>query len=199
MSSGGAATVLLDPNANPDRRQAALEKAALRPAIHAQLWKLWGGKLPDDTAIRRYLVRQRKFNPSTVSAFIEVLKETVEFAGLASEKRVDGDAQPVALESGEAAACVAPNGSEAQRAAGDMARTNTASRREVVEVEARVPRRSQQFTFSLAEGEVVLQWPERMSEASFKDFETRLLFIIQMAKCSVVPTIEQLTGGASDP
>ena len=167
--SGEAASVLLNPNADPDRRQTELEKAALRPAIHAELWKLWGGMLPDDKAIRRYLVRQRNFNSSAVPGVVAVLKESLEFAGLADERRTYASNRPEAQPRAEAS--IAPAGPGAA-----LANIHLEMRRDI---------------FSLEEGEVVLQWPERMTEVSFKDFEGWLQFIIQKASRSVIREVQQ--------
>ncbi len=74
-------------------RSAALQKAALAPKIHKEIWGRFqkDGVLPTtDDAIRIYLTRQReeaRFNRATVNGFIQQLRRTLTFAG------VDGDAK----------------------------------------------------------------------------------------------------------
>ena len=62
--------------------KAALKRAALLPAIHAELWKKWEGVLPDDSVVERHLVLDRGFNTAYVKGFIKQFKRTIAFAGL---------------------------------------------------------------------------------------------------------------------
>jgi hypothetical protein len=71
-------------------RSAAIQKAALLPKIHAELWKRWGAELPPDGEIRRYLVRERGFNDNTVAEFIKEYKDTLSFAKLGTGGKITG-------------------------------------------------------------------------------------------------------------
>lgn len=64
--------------------QAAVRKAALAPAIHKELWDKYGGAIPPDEELRRYLVRVREqtFNDNSVDEFIDEFKKTVAYAKL---------------------------------------------------------------------------------------------------------------------
>jgi len=77
---------------NPDsvspEHQQALKRAALLPKIHAELWKKYGGVIPDDSVVKRYLVVDRKFNEQYVEGFIKQFKKTIKFANLIPSDKV---------------------------------------------------------------------------------------------------------------
>lgn len=110
------------------------------------------------------------FNSSAVSGVIAVLRESLEFAGLAGEGRMHAGDRPEAS--------TVPT-----RTGAALANVHLEMRRD---------------TFRLKEGEDVLQWPQRMTKAGFKDFEGWLQFIIQKASRSVIRESERPSHEASD-
>ena len=75
-------------------RQEALQRSALTPTIHAELWGKWNHELPDDSAIRDYLIFDKKFNPSGADDLVREYRDTLAFAGLldsGNESLPDGD------------------------------------------------------------------------------------------------------------
>jgi len=77
-----ALDILVDyPEGSPGQ-QSAIQRAALSPAIHAEMRERYGPTLPADEEVRRYLVRERNFNDKTVGEFIEEYKVTIAFAKL---------------------------------------------------------------------------------------------------------------------
>lgn len=62
------------------RRKAALREAALAPVIYAALWDRYGGNLPDDSAIRPFLVRDKAYNEAAVDDLLSDYRATLEFA-----------------------------------------------------------------------------------------------------------------------
>src|SRR5262249_1623676 len=87
LSSQGLDIVTDYPEGSPER-QKAIEQAALRPKLHAELWKRYGGTLPVDHEIRRHLVKERGFHDKTVGDFIAEYKETLSFAKLAGDAKM---------------------------------------------------------------------------------------------------------------
>jgi hypothetical protein len=83
--------ILLLQESDPRRRK-ALKAAALSPAIHASLWERYGPHLPDDSAIRPYLLRDKSYNESIVEDVIANYRSTFEFANL--DKLDDDNAIP---------------------------------------------------------------------------------------------------------
>lgn len=75
-------------------RKEALQRAALTPTIHAELWGKWNQELPGDAAIRDYLIFDRKFNPAGADDLVKEYRDTLAFAGLldsGNESLPDGD------------------------------------------------------------------------------------------------------------
>jgi hypothetical protein len=163
---------------NPQRRP-LLKTAALNPKIHREIWDKYGGRLPSDPSLRIYLLREREgvpFNKDQVDKFISQLRETIEFA-----KLTESDKLPPADDE-------ATDHADAH----DMPR----SERQQSPTLGRRPRQpgTKEDVFTLDEGAVVLQYPERLSPESFDDFEAWLQLIIRKAKRSVVQTDEEEAG-----
>ncbi len=72
----------------------SVQRAALTPTIHAELWTKWEQEIPGDAVVRDYLIFDRKFNPAGADDLIREYRETLAFAGLVgsgSESLPDGD------------------------------------------------------------------------------------------------------------
>lgn len=71
--------------AHPDdtRQKAAIREAALRPAIHRELWEKYHDDLPSDRNLRWELTHDRGFTETGANEFIPVYKATIAFAQLA--------------------------------------------------------------------------------------------------------------------
>jgi hypothetical protein len=74
--------ILLDDRPNSQDRAALIKQAALRPKIHAALWRKYGAELPSDSNLKHALIFDFRFNENTVDEFIKEYKETIRFAGL---------------------------------------------------------------------------------------------------------------------
>ena len=62
--------LIYKPDLDSPEHKAALAEAALNPSIHLELWNRYGGDLPDDSVIKRYLVVDRKFNADYVDSSV---------------------------------------------------------------------------------------------------------------------------------
>jgi len=67
---------------DPQQRQKLVQKAALMPQIHAELWQLYGAKLPSDQTLSLFLIRERGFTPSGASELVSEWKRTMTHAQL---------------------------------------------------------------------------------------------------------------------
>lgn len=72
----------VDPDGHSNERRTAIERAARNPTLYGELWDKWQASPPPDAEIRRYLERERAFNPKYVGGCIESYKSTLDFAGL---------------------------------------------------------------------------------------------------------------------
>jgi len=73
--------IVLDVPESPDRLE-AIREAALKPAIHTELWRHYNGSLPSDEAIKVRLRRDLGFTDRAVGEFIPQFRKTVAFAKL---------------------------------------------------------------------------------------------------------------------
>jgi hypothetical protein len=91
-------------NPSSDRRVQAIKEAALRPAIHRELWDKYGSSLPSDANLRWELTRERGFTETGADEFIPEYKTTIAYAKLTTGDTVstqtlqgkgeDGDDEP---------------------------------------------------------------------------------------------------------
>jgi hypothetical protein len=151
---------------DPPKQAGAIRQAALKPAIHQELWAKYGGKLPSDPNIKAYLTRERepiKFNKKHVEGFIAQFRDTLAFA-----KVVNDDinaAQDVNVE--PAARTTVPVTQREKRERKPMASG------------------SKEDVFSLDEGAVIVQWPERIRGASAEDIADWLKLVGNKIKRAV--------------
>lgn len=77
-----ALRILLDERQESADRTKSIRDAALKPDIHAELWRQFDGELPENAALKFYLQRDRKFTESGAEDFIAQFRSTIAFAGL---------------------------------------------------------------------------------------------------------------------
>jgi hypothetical protein len=63
-------------------RMDAIREAALRPKIHAEIWKKYNGRLPSDAELQFQLENHWNFNLNSIPIFMKELKDTIRFAKL---------------------------------------------------------------------------------------------------------------------
>ncbi|SAI72189.1 Uncharacterised protein [Bordetella ansorpii] len=164
-----ALRILLDERPDSSERDEAVRRAALMPKIHAELFARWPDELPSNPNLRHYLLIEKKFNENAVDDFIKELRITAEFAKLYAPSGVE-----VGLPSVDA---TAPSSSIAQepeqnvesllRPAPSQAQSPIPSMARPIAASANM----RQDTFTLDEGQVMLQWPAQLSEDSYEDLK----------------------------
>lgn len=91
--------ILLDERPDSDERLGRIQRAALTPAINAEVREKYGSELPSDANFKWFLVRDKQFTEGGASEFMDVYKRTMEFAQLAdSESVVSSDAGDTEIE-----------------------------------------------------------------------------------------------------
>lgn len=85
------AITLLNPSAS--NREQLLKEAALKPAVHSELWGKYGAEGASQGAIHDYLVFERKFTEQAATILIDQYKDTMAFAKLGSADRIQDDAE----------------------------------------------------------------------------------------------------------
>jgi hypothetical protein len=149
---------------NPDSptKVEALRKAALLPELHKELWDEYKEKLPSDGTLE-FRLRNRQFTGPGAKAFITQFKATLAFAGLT------------------------PGGEKAD-ILGDGGAGQTDERINPPVFQQRPPAERpgmNQDTFTLDEGQVVFQWPARISPESYADLKDWLDLMARKVKRAV--------------
>ena len=83
--------ILLDEREDSAEKADRIRQAALKPGIHAELWKQYDGQLPENAALRFHLQHDRKFTESGAEDFIEQFRSTIAFADLEPGDAQSGD------------------------------------------------------------------------------------------------------------
>jgi hypothetical protein len=73
--------------ASPER-EAAIKEAALKPKIHAAIWRKWNGTLPSDPELAYRLENEWKFNTNSIQTVIRELRDTISFAKLVASDNI---------------------------------------------------------------------------------------------------------------
>ena len=139
----------------------AVKQAAIRPKIFAELLRRWSpDNLPSDQTITHFLIKEKDFNPNAIPSFLKSFKDTIKYAKLSSSDTMSTDDEQQSSDDSE----------------GDMefltAPTMQTTARKTPTIVPEVGMK--QDTFSLDEGQAVIQWPANMSEDSFDDFKAWL-------------------------
>lgn len=124
-----AIRIVLDERENSPERRALLQEAALRPAIHRELWEEYGGDLPSDGNLRHRLLFDYHFTENAVRDFIRQFRETLGYADLIGSGTVMCPEDE-------------PSGSEGQGEARPIRHGTTADRTvhsSSIQVEVRIP------------------------------------------------------------
>ncbi|MBN2296349.1 MAG: hypothetical protein JXM70_28230 [Pirellulales bacterium] len=172
-----ALDIAVDPNEHTTERKTAIETAALKPPIHQELWKQWGAELPPEGEMRRYLERERGFNPKYVGRFIGEYQKTIAFAKLCGPGIIEGD-EGEETKSGASVAPVVPVKPQ-NSPQSSLSMTTTPIIASTCETG------SKQDVFTLDEGPVVLQWPGQLSSESFEDLSGWWEIMLRKIKRSV--------------
>lgn len=170
--------ILLDERPDSPDRNEALQRAALMPKIHTELFGRWPDELPSTPNLRHFLLIEKKFNENAVDDFIRQLRSTAEFAKIYS--RAEPSISTPSPEEYEQQTATTVSVVSAGPPTGSPTSPSTPpppSRPLGAQV--------RQDTFSLDEGQVVLQWPAQLSEASYEDLKDWLELQLRKIKRSV--------------
>lgn len=75
-------------------RAEAIQAAALTPAIHREMWDLYGKDLPSDANIEWMLTKERGFTDTGASEFVKQYRQTIDFAGLLDHDTMAAETLP---------------------------------------------------------------------------------------------------------
>ena len=149
LLSPRALDILIEPAHSPKRIE-AIKAAALNPKIYTDLLGQWSvNELPSDQTIAAYLIREKDFNRLTVDAFIRDFRANIQFAKITGSGNISGTSEPE---------------TEANLAWTAIRQNDTGK-----PLPPQQSHRQDNYTLG-DEGQVVLQWPEKMSQESYEEF-----------------------------
>lgn len=157
--SGDALTILVDPK-DSQERIAAIRRAAFTPSLFSELRQQYGDSSPSDENIRSFLLK-RGFLQSTVDSAIRAYRDTL---ALVSEL---------------------PKGDNLNESYVDQENSMDRPQEVFVTPNTQPPSGNRRDIFSLDEGQVILEWPEKMSSESFEDFQSWLELQLRKIKRSI--------------
>jgi hypothetical protein len=155
----------------PDRAE-LLKNAAGAPAIHREILQHYREKgLPADDILRTYLVWERpegqRFNQDVVDTFIKRFRDTLAFANLTASDKI------------------AVSGNDDEEDNGGDDGDSLPEPKLPPKARRTLPVGSKEDVFSLDEGAVVIQWPERIVGASAADIDGWLKLVGSKIKRAV--------------
>lgn len=147
-----AVKIILDKRADTSMRDELIRRVALNPLIYTELWQKYGADLPSDATIETYLLLERDFNENAVSGLIADYKDTLEIAKLSEPDKMSPDegAELTPIPEVPTQAGLRP--------------LPPLKRREVKPS-------MKEDVYTLKEGDVVFQWPDRLSPESYEDLK----------------------------
>lgn len=164
-----ALKILLDKRPESTERWELIKEVARNPTIYAQMWKEWGPDLPSEGTIETYLVRDNGFSETAAPELITSYKDTLDFARLGQS-----DIMPE-LETNE-------GGRDSDENREKPSEDRPAYR--CTKHEANPGMKEDVFT--LKEGDVVFQWPGRISPESFQDLEDWTGLLLRKIKRHII-------------
>jgi len=81
--------IVADKRPESPERDAAIREAALKPKIHAEIWRKYNGRLPSDAELQFRLENEWHFNTNSIGPFIMLLRETIAFAKLTESDKIE--------------------------------------------------------------------------------------------------------------
>ena len=183
--TGRALDIILDEVSDSPRRMQALQDAVREPKIHMDIMNKWPAhELPSDQTLRFYLLREKTFNEGAIDAFIKDFRASISYAKLDKAPTIEAlkqwntasNTEIESLETINKENCV-------QQAQVETTPHALAARPMGLAVPSTGGLR--QDTFSLDEGQVMLQFPEKMSSDSFEDFQSWIELQLRKIKRSI--------------
>jgi hypothetical protein len=177
-----ALRILLDEREPSRDRAAAIQEAALQPKLFSELWNRWKDQgLPSTINMRHFLIFDKEVNENSAQDFVDKFVSTLRFAGLEDMAGTQVDEREIPrLYPPEATAVPdEADGVEALNEAVVMKRDEEQSAPAMP-----TPSGIRQDIFTLEEGRVVLQWPDRLSAGSLEDFEDWLQLMLRKVRRS---------------
>lgn len=156
---------------NHPEKPSILSAMAIAPKVNGSIWEKFGPfsctTMPPDETLKHFLLfdYEPKFNSSSLEGFLKTFRSTIEYSQIGLLGNLS-DNKPI---------------SEIQ----DVEEVSNEEREISTRVQPKRPGMRQEV-FTLDEGDITLQWPERLSLDSYQDFESWLQLVLRKAKRAIV-------------
>lgn len=142
-------------------KQRLIQRAALRPKQISFFWEEWGDDRPSDNACLDDLMFNHKFSKAGAKDFLKVYDETIAFSGLSKSDKETPEG------------CGGSVGDDPEGDSGDdrEGKDPPPQRQRSFRLHRQEGSGMKEDVFALTEGDVVLQWPEMLSQESFEDLK----------------------------
>jgi hypothetical protein len=161
--------------ANVSNKKEILRELALMPKVHVDLWNHYdGNSLPPDETLTHYLQfdYQPPFNPDSIDSFLKQFRKTIEFSGLDS---IEDNYENTILSNN---LCSSVQEKELND---DPIDNSVGKNRSIRKIKVGM----RQEIFTLDEGDVVFEWPEKLSQESYEDLESWIAIVLRKAKRAI--------------
>lgn len=156
-----ARDIILDEREDSSERDEHIKTAATKPKIFNEMWQKWSESgLPSDANITYFLMSEKEVNKTSALDILKKFKATVSFANLVGSKPEDEERNETT--EGKATDTDIP-----EDPLPELPTQKTEMR---------------QDSCSLDEGQATIQFPKRLSEDSYEDFEAWLELIKKKAR-----------------
>ena len=147
-------------------RKKAIDDCARRPAMFREVLAEYPERSPSHSALKDFLIAEKRFNAASVDTFIRAMKGTFDLAKLYDPEVADEEVQDKGGSGGDGV----PPGT------GDGVPQNPDSSVKPL------PAGTLREVSSLPEGEAVLQWPANLSPEGVQDLDDWLTLVIKKLK-----------------
>lgn len=176
-------------------RNQILKTAALRPKAISTYYAKWGRGRPIDEICLDELVLKGAFTESAARVFLRVYDDTLAYADL-----TDGDKMPIVSEETSEELVDEPEVSRSPALPSVSVAPTAPQSQPTQAVRALAPAKGvgmRQEVFALTEGDVTIQWPERLSPESMEDFSDWLRILERKVKRNALAPAAQAQPSAS--
>lgn len=178
-----ALNILLDLPDSPERIK-SLQECVRMPKLYAKLLEKYSDELPSDHSIGYHLQRDYDFNPKTLHSFISDFRDSLAFAKLGKMAQINQiEKLDAPIENMAVTNQVTQTANPQQNISRDS--INTVTSAPSAQLITNLAFGAKQDTFTLDEGQVVLQWPSQMSNTSYEDFKDWIDLQMRKIKRSV--------------
>lgn len=169
-----ALRILLDIRPESAEREQYKRQAATTPFVAAQVYEKFTDGLPSEASLHHHLIFDHGFNQATALRVTRILMENELFKKPYASDTISVE-QKIASE------------------AKFNLRSMTSSQSPATQMQSKGGFR--QDVLALSEGQIVLQWPEKLTKESFREFKEWIEFQVRkIARISELPTPKKETG-----